>query len=68
MNVAKERYNINALYYVVSRGHDRGYINVYAIFTSDSMFERTNGPCSKQVLITCRKMSGKPVLIQASNQ
>ena len=116
----------NALFGVVSRGHDRGYINVYAIFTSsdfilpflppymgvipnpkmafifpsscifalifplfmkffpkcegkgsspksqiksltsDSRFDRTNGPCSKQVLISCRKMSGESILIQAS--
>ena len=52
----------------ISRGHDRGYINVYAIFTFDSRFDRTYGPCSKQVLISCRKMSGKPILIQASYQ
>ena len=32
---------------IISRGHDRGYINDYAIFTSDSRFDRTNGPCSK---------------------
>ena len=53
---------------IISRGHDRGYINVYALFTSDSRFDRTNGPCSKQVLISCQKMSGEPILIQASYQ
>ena len=53
---------------IISRGHDRGYINIYAIFTSDSRFDRTNGPCSKQVLISCRKMSGEPILTQASYQ
>ena len=53
---------------LISRGHDRGYINIYAVFTSDSMFDRTNGPCTKQVLISCLKMSGKPILIQASYQ
>ena len=42
--------------------------NVYAIFTSDSRFDSTNGPCSKQVLISWRKISGKPILIQASYQ
>ena len=50
-----------------SRGFDRGYINVVAIFTSDSRFDRTNGPCTKQVLICCRKMSGEPILIQATD-
>ena len=39
-----------------------------AIFTSDSRFDPTNGPCSKQVLISGRKMSGEPILIQASYQ
>ena len=43
-------------------------VYVYAIFTSDSRFDPTNGPCSKQVLISCRKMSGEPILIQASYQ
>ena len=50
----------------ISRGLDHGVLNVYAIFTSDSMFDRTNGHCSKQVLISCRQMSGKPILIQAT--